>query len=101
MTDADAWTITQREEALRMFAVQNARSFTRSGRALFVTDNAVSVAANYNANEVEVVYHSASQAKLQLFVGANPVRVLLDGGEVSARYDREVATISLTMPAGQ
>ena len=101
MTDAVAWTITQREEALRMFAVQRARSFTRGGRALFASDNAASVAANYNANAVEVAYHAASQAEIQLFVGANPVRVLLDGREVNARYDRGGTTISLTVPAGQ
>jgi hypothetical protein len=66
-----------------------------------VTDNAASIAANYNVNGVEVAYHSVRQAKLQLFVGANPVRVLIDGGEVSARYDRGGATISLAVPAGQ
>ncbi len=84
-----------------MFAVQRARSFTRGGRALFASDNAASVAANYNANAVEVAYHAASQAEIQLFVGANPVRVLLDGREVNARYDRGDTTISLTVPAGQ
>jgi hypothetical protein len=101
MTDAVAWTITQREEALRMFAVQNARSFTRGGRALFASDNAVSIAANYNANAIEVACYAASQAKIQLFVGARPVRVLLDVREVSGRYDPGGTTISLTVPAGQ
>ena len=101
MTDAVAWTITQREEVLRMFAVHNARSLKRDGRALFASDNVASIAANYNANAVEVACHAASQSKIQLFVGAKPMRVLLDGREVSARYDRDGATISLTVPAGQ
>jgi hypothetical protein len=101
MTDAVAWTITQREEALRMFAVQNARSFTRGGRALFASDNAASVAANYGGNAVEVACDVASQAKIQLFVGGEPTRVLLDGRELTARYDRDSKAISLTLPAGR
>jgi len=101
MTDAVAWTIMQREEALRMFAVQNARSFTRGGRALFASDSAASVAANYNANAIDVACYSASQAKIQLFAGAKPVRVLLDGRELRAHYDRDSMALSLTMPAGQ
>jgi hypothetical protein len=101
MTDAVAWTITQRDKALRMFAVQNARSFRRGGRALFASDNAASVAANYNTSTVEVASYATSQVRLQLFVGGDPARVLLDGREVSARYDRDGATISLTVPAGE
>jgi hypothetical protein len=100
MTDAVAWTITQRAEALSMFSVQDARSFMRGGRALFASDGAASVAANYNANAVDVAYQAASRANLQLFVGVRPVRVLLDGHEVSAHYDREHIMISLTVPAG-
>jgi hypothetical protein len=101
MTDADAWTITQRESALRMFAVQNARSLTRGGDALFASDNPASVAANYQGNAVEVACYVSSEARIQLFVGAEPARVLLDGHELTAHYDRKSKGISLTVPAGR
>jgi hypothetical protein len=99
--DADAWTVTLDGERLKMLAAQSALSLTRGGRTLFTSEARVSFAANYHANAVEVACHATSQAKIQLFVGAEPVRVLLDGREVSARYDRDGATISLTVPAGQ
>lgn len=100
-TDAAAWTITRREGVLRMFAVQNARLFRTVGRGLFASDNRASAAANYSANAVEAAYHVANQAKIRLFVGARPLRVLLDGREISAGYNSTESTISLTVPAGQ
>jgi hypothetical protein len=100
-TDATAWTIMRSEGILRVFAVQNARLFRSDRRGLFASDNRASAAANYSANAVEVAYHVANQAKIQLFVGARPLRVMLDGREVSAGYNSTEATISLTVPAGQ
>lgn len=100
-TDAAAWTVTQSGARLKLFAVEQARSFARVERSVFTSDNAASVAVNYNANAIEAACSVAAQTKLQLFTGAKPLRVLLDGHEAPVNFDQAGATISLTVPAGQ
>ncbi len=100
-TDADAWTVTQNKGQMKLFAVQNARSFTESGRFLFSSENPASVATSYNANNIDVALYAATTTKMQIFVGANPVRVMIDGREVNANFNRADGTISINVPAGQ
>jgi len=100
-TDAAACTITQSGARLKLFAAQQARSFARAGRAMFTSDNVASLAVNYNENAVEAACYVAAQTKFQLFIGAKPLRALLDGHEVAMSYNQAEATISLTVPAGR
>ncbi len=100
-TDADAWTITQNKGQIKLFAARNARSFAQSGRVMFSSENPASVAASYSANNIDVACYAAAATKMQIFVGTNPVRLLLDGGEENANFNRTDGTISMSIPAGQ
>jgi hypothetical protein len=62
------------------------------------------VAVNFSANETTAVCNAETMTKIALFVGGNPVRVLLDGKELSAdafSFSRAGGTLALAMPAGQ
>ena len=100
-TDAAAWTVTQSGARLKLFAAQRARSFARAGRRLLASDHAASLAASYGENLIEAACDAAAPTTLQLFTGAKPSRVLLDGREVATSYNRADATMSLTVSAGQ
>jgi Heparinase II/III-like protein len=100
-TDAAAWTVTQSDARLKLFAVQQARSFARAGRRLLTSDTAASLAASYSENVIEAACGAAAPATLRLFTGAKPSRVLLDGREVAMSYNQADATISLTVSAGR
>jgi hypothetical protein len=100
-TDAAAWTVTQSGARLKLFAAQRARSFARAGRRLLASDHAASLAASYGENLIEAACDAAVPTTLQLFTGAKPSRVLLDGREVATSYNRADATMSLTVSAGQ
>lgn len=102
-TDAEAWSLTQAGDRLRMFAVQLARSFTRTGRVLIRSDQPISLAANYQ-NEVSVSYSASSPTKLTLFVGSAPASMLIDQTalpESGGSFDRNAGTITLAVPAGR
>ena len=102
--EAAALTVTGSANNLKMFAVQNARSLTRGSQVLFSSEFPVNIAVNFNANEIEAVYSANAAAKISLFVGKNPVRVLLDGKSLSAdafNFNGADKTISLDIPAGQ
>lgn len=100
-TDAGAWTVTQNKGQMKLFAAQNARSFAQSGRFLFLSENPASVAASYNTNNIDVACYAAVPTKMQIFVGSNPVRILIDGRETNASFNRADGTISIDVPAGQ
>jgi len=100
-TDADAWTVTQNKGQMKLFAVQNARSFMQSGRFIFSSENPASVAASYSANNIDVALYAQTAIKMQVFVGAAPVRVLIDGSEVSPSFNRTDGTISINVHAGE
>jgi hypothetical protein len=100
-TDAAVLTITQSGARLKLFAAHQARSFTRARRRVFASDKAASVAANYTVDFIEAACSVAAQTKLQLFTGAKPSRVLLDGREALMSYNQAETTISLTVPSGQ
>jgi hypothetical protein len=100
-TDADAWTVTENKGKLKIFAVQNARSFAQGGRVFFASDNPASVAASYNAYNLDASFHLATAAKIRLFVGAKPMRVMIDGRETNANFNSSEGTITIGVPAGQ
>lgn len=100
-TDAAAWTVTQSGARLKLLAVQQARSFTRAGRRLFMSDRAVSLAASYGENVIEAVCDVAAPTTLQLFTGAKPARVLLNGREAAMSFNQAQAMVALTVPAGR
>lgn len=100
-TDAAAWTVTQSGARLKLLAVEQARSFARGGRHLLTSDHAIGLAANYSEKVIEVVCDTTAQMALQLFTGARPSRVLLDGREAATSFNQADATISLTVPAGR
>ncbi|MDQ3750570.1 MAG: heparinase II/III family protein, partial [Acidobacteriota bacterium] len=102
--DAAVLAVTESANNLKMFAVQNARVLRRGSQILFSSEQPASVAVNFNAGEIEAVCNAETATKINLFVGENPVRVLLDGKELSANafsFNRAAGTISLTVPAGQ
>jgi len=100
-TDADSWTVTQSRGKTKLFAVQNARSFAQSGKIFLTAEKPVSLAANYDENGVNAAAYAAAAANVRLYVGANPVRVLLDGREVTPDLKQTDGTISINLPAGQ
>jgi Heparinase II/III-like protein len=100
-TDAAAWTVTQSGDRLKLFAAQQARSFAWAGRRMFASDTTASLAASYSENAIEAACDSATSMTLQLFTGANPAQVLLDGREVKASFNRAEETISINLSAGR
>jgi hypothetical protein len=100
-TDAAACTVTQSGARLKLLAVEQGRFFARGGRSLLTSDTGVSLAASYGENVIEAACDAAAQTALQLFTGAKPSLVLLDGREVAISYNQTGATISLTVSAGQ
>jgi hypothetical protein len=102
--EAAALTMTNSANDLRMFAVQNARFLRRGGQVLYSSELPANIAVNFNVNEIEAVYNANAATKASLFVGKNPVRVLLDGKNLSAEafsFNRADNTISLNILAGQ
>jgi Heparinase II/III-like protein/Domain of unknown function (DUF4962) len=100
-TDAAAWAVTQSGARLKLFAVEQARSFARAERRLLASDHTANLAASYGENMIEAVCETAAQTSLQLFTGSKPSHVLLDGRDVATSYNRADATISLTVSAGR
>ena len=68
---------------------------------MFTSDNATNIAARYTPNTVEASVHARTQVRIDLFTGAKPRRVLLDGREVTMSYDQTTATIATAVPAGE
>ena len=104
LADASVLTVTESANNLKMFAVQIARVLRRGKQILFSSESPMSVAANFNANEITAVCSADAATKITLFVGKKPVRVLLDGKELSANafnFNRADGTISLNVPAEQ
>jgi hypothetical protein len=102
--DAATFAITQSANTLKIFAVENARSLRRGNQVVFSSALPTSIAVNYKADEVEVSCNAATATKVSLFVGKRPVRVLLDGKDLSANgfsFNRKDGTISLDIPRGQ
>ncbi|MGH9960945.1 MAG: hypothetical protein ACREBC_28145, partial [Pyrinomonadaceae bacterium] len=89
---------------LKVFAVHNARSLRRGNQILFSSESPRSVAVNFKANEIDMACTAETAAKITLFVGKEPGRVLLDGKNLSASafsFNRTDKTISLDIPSGQ
>ena len=102
--DASVLMVTNTADKLKTFAVQNARSLRRGSQVLFLSDFTASAAVNYDSNEIEAVCNADRAAKIVLFSGKNPARVLLDGKELAANvfsFNRADGTISLNIPAGR
>jgi hypothetical protein len=100
-TDAAAWAVTQSGAHLKMFAVEAARSFAHAGRPMLASDRAVSLAANFGENVIEAACDAAAQITLQLFVGAKPIRILVDGREMAVSFNQMESMISLVVPEGR
>jgi hypothetical protein len=102
--DAATFAITQSGNNLKMFAVHNARSMRRGSQILFSSESQASVAASFNTNEIDVACNAETATKITLFVGKSPVRVLLDGKDLTANafsFDRTGGTIALDIPKSQ
>ncbi|HEV8366606.1 MAG TPA: heparinase II/III family protein [Pyrinomonadaceae bacterium] len=104
VADAATLTITLSTNDLEIFAVHNARSLRRGNQVLFSSDHQVSVAASFSVHKIEATYNAETAARITLFVGKKPVRVLLDSKEVNANafsFNRSDGTISLGTPSSQ
>jgi heparinase II/III-like protein/uncharacterized protein DUF4962 len=102
--DAATIAITLSANNLKMFAVQNARVLRRGNRILFSSESPVSVAAKFSATESEVACNAETATRILLYLGKPPVRVMLDGKELSAAafsFNSADGTISIDMPGGQ
>jgi hypothetical protein len=100
-TDAAAWAATQSGARLKMFAVEEARSFAHAGRLRLASDRAVGFAASFSENVIGAACDAASPVTLRLFTGAKPSRALIDGREMAVSYNQAEAMISLIVPAGR
>lgn len=101
--DASVLTVTNAADRLKMFAVQNARFLRRGGQVLFSSDVLASAAVNYDSIQIEAVFNAEQEAKIVLYSGKNPKRVLLDGKESGGNifnFNRADGTISLNIPPG-
>ncbi len=102
--DAATLAITERANKLEVFAVQSARLLQRGNQILLSSESPSSVAVHLNDNEMEVACNTETAARIVLFTGKPPVRVLLDGKELSGntfRFNRLDGTISLDIPSRQ
>jgi hypothetical protein len=101
VTDAASLTTMQSDDRLQVFAVQNARTLTRAGRRMFASDNPTNVAVKYAAKTVEAALQAETQIRIELFTGAKPRRVLLDGREAVISHNPEEATLAMIVPRGE
>lgn len=102
--DAATLAITQSANAVEMFAVQKGQLVRRGNQVLFSSESPMSIVANFGGNGIEVVGNAETGTRITLFVGKKPVRVLLDGKEISATafsFNRTEGTLSLVIPSGQ
>lgn len=103
-TDGATLAITHSGNNLRTFAVHHAKLLQRGNQVLFSSKTPLTVAANYKADEVEVVCNAEARTTISLFAGKNPVRVLLGGQPVrpsALSFNLTNGTISLEVPKGQ
>ena len=101
---ASVLALTNRGSELRMLSAQNARVVTRGTRRMFSAEDPVSIAVNYATDQLDAVVNSETETRILLFVGAKPVRMLLDGNAISAsafRFDASAGTIAIHIPAGR
>lgn len=99
--DAATLAITERANNLEVFAVQSARLLRRGNQILFSSELPSSIAVHLNNNEMDVACNTETAARITLVAGKQPVRVLLDGKELSGnafRFNRLDGTISLDIP---
>jgi hypothetical protein len=68
---------------------------------MLASDRAVSLAANFGENVIEAACDAAAQITLQLFVGAKPIRILVDGREMAVSFNQMESMISLVVPEGR
>jgi len=76
----------------------------RGNQILLSSESPSSVAVHLNDNEMEEACNTETAARIVLFTGKPPVRVLLDGKELSGntfRFNRLDGTISLDIPSRQ
>jgi len=102
--DAATLTVTHNADALEMFAVQSARLLRRGNQTLFSSESPISVGAKFGTNEVEIIGNAQAATRTTFYVGKNPVRVLLDGKDVSStafNFNRNEGTLTLVIPSGQ
>jgi hypothetical protein len=102
--DAASATVTKKGDALKTFAIHDAKSLRQGSRILFSSQSPIGLAAHFAATEIEVVAHANVVTSITLFVGSRPLRLLLDDKELSIdafRFDQVGQTISVRIPAGQ
>lgn len=102
--DAATLTITQSANDVSMFALQNGRSLMRGKQTLFSSESPTSIAVYFKPNQIEVACNAGTSAKIILFVGNAPVRVVLDDKELKANafsYNPTNGTISLVIPSDE
>jgi hypothetical protein len=102
--EAATLAITQRANKLEVFALQSARLLRRGNQILFSSESPTSVAIHLNDDEMEMACNTERATKITLFTGKLPMRVLLDGKELSGntfRFNRLDGTISLDIPGRQ
>ena len=103
-TDGASLAITVSGNNLELFAVHHARSLRRGNQVLFSSKTPMSAAANFKTDEIDLVFYAGTPSTITLFVGKNPVRVLLGGQEMTANaisFNRNDGTLSLDIPSGQ
>ena len=101
---ASVVSVTNRGSEVQMLAAQNARTVTHATRTLFSSEKPVNVAINYRPDRVDAAVNAKTGTRIVLYVGARPVRVLLDGNPIAARtfsLDPSAGTITINVPAGQ
>lgn len=104
VADAAVVAITESANNLELFALQGARSLRRGNQILFSSTSPVSVAVNINTSEIDVACSAEVAARITLFVGKSPIRIFIDGKELSAgafSFNRTEGTISLDIPSSQ
>lgn len=104
LTDAASWAVTEAGDQLVMLSAHNARTVSRSGRQLFSSDKPASFAAHFDAEKVQAKVSATGATQIRLFTGAAPVKVQLDGRDLtraSTNYVNSDGMISLLVPAGQ
>ncbi|HEX7295239.1 MAG TPA: heparinase II/III family protein, partial [Pyrinomonadaceae bacterium] len=102
--DAASLVITENGKTLELFAVQNARWLRRGEQTLFTSNSPMSIAVNVLEDGLMVASNAEKAATVTLFIRNSPMKVVIDGKDLSAggfRFNATDGTISLTMPAGQ
>ena len=103
-TDALVLTVTETAAGLQMLGAQSVRSVRSVNRNIFASNVLANVAVRFRADQIDFSCQVNADAKITLFTGKAPDRVLVDELQLKQNafsFDERTKLLSLRIPAGR